>query len=466
MAFGGAGIRRRSRDVDMTEGSIVRHLLLFALPLLAGNMFQQLYNMVDTWVVGNYVSNEAFSAVGSVGPLINTLIGIFSGFSIGMGAVISQFYGAKQYDKVKEAVHTSIVLTIIMSIAIMVLGFSILTPALRMMKIPDEIMPLATAYLRIYFIGIPGLVLYNLGAGILRAVGDSKRPFYFLVVAAVVNTMLDLVFVLCFRMGVEGVAWATIIAQAVSAVLVILSLLHSDSCIKLSLRELKINKDLMFKILKVGFPAALQMALTSFSNAFVQSYVNSFGKYCMSGWTAYGKIDQLVILPLFSIASASSTFVAQNLGKNDVVRARKGMRTASLLAAGIMALVMPFILIFAPQLVAFFNPEPAVIEYGTLILRTITPFYFLCCISEVWFSSLRGAGNTRASMLIMFASFVGVRQIYMFVMSNFIANEVIPIIMGYPVGWFVAVLIIAVYSRFVKFEKTRLVDDSAKPARA
>ena len=319
-------LSRGKRDVDMTEGSIPRHIINFAFPLLIGNIFQQLYNTVDTWVVGNYVSNEAFSAVGTVGPIINTLIGFFMGLSSGAGVVISQYYGAKRPEKVHDAVHTAIVMTLVLGIVFTAVGILMIPAMLNLMKTPAEVMPESSAYLTIYFAGILGLMLYNMGAGILRAVGDSKRPFYFLVVSAVLNTVLDLVFVLQFNMGVRGVAYATIIAQGVSAVLILITLMRSESCIRLTLWHLKISWEMLGKIVRIGIPAAIQMAVTAFSNIFVQSYINYFGADCMSGWTAYSKIDQLILLPVQSIALASTTFVGQNLGINRVERAKRGVR--------------------------------------------------------------------------------------------------------------------------------------------
>ena len=236
---------RPRRDVDMTEGSIIRHLITFAFPLLIGNIFQQLYNTVDTWVVGNYVSNEAFSAVGTVGPIINMLIGFFLGLSSGAGVVISQYYGAKKHDKVQDTVHSAILMTIILAVIFTFLGIAMAPFMIRFMKTPESVIPESTAYLTIYFSGVIGLMLYNIGSGILRAVGDSQRPFYFLVVSAVLNTVLDLVFVLAFDMGVEGVALATVLAQCTSAVLVMITLMRSDSCIHLSWKKLKIHWDMM-----------------------------------------------------------------------------------------------------------------------------------------------------------------------------------------------------------------------------
>ena len=450
---------RPRRDVDMTEGSIIRHLITFAFPLLIGNIFQQLYNTVDTWVVGNYVSNEAFSAVGTVGPIINMLIGFFLGLSSGAGVVISQYYGAKKYEKVQDTVHTAILMTIILAVIFTFLGIAMAPFMIRFMKTPESVIPESTAYLTIYFSGVIGLMLYNIGSGILRAVGDSQRPFYFLVVSAVLNTVLDLVFVLAFDMGVEGVALATVLAQCTSAVLVMITLMRSDSCIHLSWKKLKIHWDMMKKIIRVGIPAAIQMAITSFSNVFVQSYINFFGADCMSGWTAYGKIDQLLFLPMQSLALASTTFVGQNLGQNQVERAKKGIAISFGLSVISTIIVMIPVLIFSGSLVAFFNDKPEVIEYGTLFLHWITPFYVLCCVNQVYSGALRGAGNSRAPMVIMLVSFVGFRQLYLFVVANFISNTVLPIAMGYPAGWLLCSALTYIYYKNVKLSKSRLVED-------
>jgi len=311
MAASILALGKKKKTVDMTQGNITRHIINFALPLLVGNVFQQLYNTVDTWVVGNFVSNEAFSAVGTVGPVINMLIGFFMGLSSGAGVVISQYYGAKRYEDVEKTVHTAILMTLIIGVLFTFIGLGMTPFMLGLMNTPKDVLPQSTAYLTIYFSGLLGLMLYNIGAGILRAVGDSTRPFYFLVVCAIMNTVLDLLFVLVFGMKVEGVALATILSQATSAVLVIITLLRSHECIRLSLRKLRIHWQMLKKIFIVGIPAAIQMAITAFSNIFVQSYINYFGPDCMSGWTAYAKVDQLLFLPMQSIALASTTFVGR-----------------------------------------------------------------------------------------------------------------------------------------------------------
>ena len=448
------------RDVDMTQGSITRHLIQFALPLLAGNVFQQLYNMVDTWVVGNFVSNEAFSAVGTVGPIINMLIGFFMGLSSGAGVVISQYYGAHRPEKVRDTVHTAMVLTLVLCAAFTALGLALIPAMLDLMNTPAEVLPESTAYLSIYFSGITGLLIYNMGSGILRAVGDSRRPFYFLVVSAVLNTGLDLLFVIRFHMGVAGVAWATIIAQAVSAVLVLAVLMRTDSCVRVELRRLRVHWDMLKKIVRVGIPAALQMAVTAFSNVFVQSYINHFGADCMSGWTAYTKIDQLMFLPMQSLALSATTFVGQNLGAGDTPRAQQGVRRALGISLAVTAVLMVPVLVFAPQLTAFFNRKAEVVAYGTLLLRYISPFYLLCCINQIYSGALRGAGNSQVPMVIMLGSFVVFRQIYLYIVSHFITNTLLPLAMGYPAGWLVCSAATLLYYRRAALGRQRLVEDN------
>ena len=451
--------RQARYDVDMTQGSITKHLINFALPLLLGNLFQQLYNMVDTWVVGNYVSNEAFSAVGTVGPVINTLIGFFLGLSSGAGVVISQYYGAGREEKVRQAVHTALLLTLVLGVVFTAAGIAMTPLMLQLMKTPAEVAPEQAAYLRIYFAGVMGLLLYNMGSGILRAVGDSRRPFYFLVVSAVLNTVLDLLFVIKFHMGVEGVAYATIIAQAVSALLTLWVLMRAEGGIRLELRALRFTWSVLRQIVAVGIPAALQMAITAFSNVFVQSYINDFGPDCMSGWTAYTKVDQLVILPVQSISMANTTFVGQNLGVGDTPRAKKGVRISLWLSVAVTAVLLIPVLLFAPDLTAFFNSKAEVVSYGALLLRLLSPFYFFFCINQIYAGALRGAGNSQMPMWIMLGSFVVFRQIYLYVMANYISNEIIPIALSYPAGWFVCSVATLLYYHHCKFDSHRLVGD-------
>lgn len=452
--------KRSARSVDMTQGSVVGHLVRFAVPLLLGNLFQQLYNTVDLWVVGKFVSNEAYSAVGTVTPIITMLIGFFMGLASGAGVVISQYYGAKKYDQVRQTVHTSLVMTLALGVVLSAAGILIIPYMLQLMNTAPEAVPEATTYLTIYFAGAMGLLLYNMGSGILRAVGDSKRPFYFLVVSALLNIALDLLFVIGFGMKVEGVAYATILSQGVSAALILLVLARSgEDCIRLRWKELRADRRILRQIIRIGVPSALQMAITSFSNVFVQSYINYFGLDCMSGWTTYSKLDQFIILPVQSLGLAATTFVGQNLGTDQVERAKRGTRDAFLLSVGITVAISAAAIALAPQLVAFFNDKPEVVAYGTLFLRNLCPCYVLICVNQVYSGSLRGAGISQPPTYIMLASFVVFRQIYLYIMANFISNTILPIAMGYPAGWLVCSVLTLIYYDHVDLAGKRVVDD-------
>ena len=462
MQIGHSISRGKRHDVDMTQGSVFFHLLYFALPLLAGNLFQQFYNTVDIWVVGNYVSDEAFSAVGTVTPIINMLIGSFMGLASGAGVVISQYYGAKKFDKVQEAVHTAIAMTVILAIVFSIIGVCMAPTMLRFMKTPAEVFGESHTYLTIYFSGMAGLLFYNMGSGILRAVGDSRRPFYYLVASATINIVLDLLFVIKFHMGVAGVAYATIIAQGISATLTVLTLLRTSSCVHLEIKKIRIHFPLLRQIIHVGIPAALQMAVTAFSNVFVQSYINQFGSDAMGGWTAYTKIDQLIFLPMQSLALSATTFVGQNLGDGKADRAKKGVRTSFLMAICVTILVSTGVILAAPHLVVIFNNKPEVVEYGALFLRRLTPFYVLCCVNQIYSGALRGAGNSRVPMIIMLSSFVLFRQCYLYVVSNFISNTILPLAMGYPAGWLVCSTMTLIYYHKVHLNTSLKLEEKTK----
>ena len=440
----------------MTSGSIIKHLLMFSVPLLIGNIFQQLYNTVDSVVVGNYVGKEALAAVGSVAPIINMLIGFFSGLSSGAGVVISQYYGAHDRKKVHDAVHTTVALTLVLCVVLTVIGvFS--TPAmLRLMQTPSDVEGPASEYLQIYFAGLSGLLLYNLGSGILNAVGDSRRPLYFLIFSALTNTVLDLLFVAKFQMGIAGAAIATIIAQALSAILVMTVLCRSKGDYRIVPKDIRFHRLMLRRVCSIGLPSAIQMSVTAFSNVFVQSYVNRFGSSCMAGWTSYQKIDSFALLPLTSIAMAATTFVGQNLGAGNRKRAHEGTRTAFLLALGITGVLLIPLMVFAPQLIGLFNRDEGVLYYGTLFIRLISPFYLTSTVNQVFSGSLRGAGSTKVPMLIMLGSFVVFRQIYLFVTYRLIGT-IIPVALGYPMGWVLCSVLIYLYYR--KQTKRKMKDN-------
>ena len=445
----------RRQDVDMTQGNITRHILMFALPLVLGNLFQQMYNLVDTYVVGKYATNEAYAAVGSVGVIVNIFIGLFSGFATGAGVVISQHFGAHDTEKVSKTVHTAALTTLILCPIFTALGLGLTPLMLQWNNTPTNVLPESTTYLSVYFWGISGLLIYNMGAGILRAVGDSKRPFYYLVVCACMNAVLDVVFVAVLKMGVAGVALSTALAQWVSAILVVIQLLRTSSVVKLRPKAMALHLPFLRQIVRVGIPASVQMSITAFSNVFVQSYINYFREDFMSAWTTYSKVDAILFLPMQSIGMAVSTFVGQNLGAGQVDRAKKGVRTGLISCLLFTGLGMIPILIFAPHIVRFLNDKPQVVEYGTLLLRIITPFFLVSCFSHLYSGALRGAGDSRAPMIIMLSTFVGARQLYLFIMSR-VCNQVIPIALAYPVGWILCSAVTTIYYHRTKLENNSL----------
>jgi len=431
----------------MTEGPILKKIILFSIPLLIGNLFQQLYNTVDSLIVGNYVSAQALAAVGSTGPIVNTLIGLFSGLSTGGTVVISQYFGAKNREKLQEAVHTTVMMVVILSIVFTFLGRWIAPTMLRFMKTPEDVFPLSSTYFSIYFSGISGLMLYNIGAGILRAVGDSRRPLYFLLLSSVLNIILDLVFVLKFDMGIAGVAYATIISQYISAALILLVLMRTHGEYRLYLKKLWLHLPILKRIVSIGLPTALQMAVTAFSNIFVQSYINVFGSSAMAGWSAFNKVDQFVMLPMQSISIAATTFIGQNFGAKRMDRVKRGTIIAVTLSVGVTAALTALVIVFARPLIAMFNPADAVVYYGTLTMYYMGTFMVINCVGQTLAGCLRGMGHSRGSMFIFLGCYVAFRQVYLFTASR-LTDSFIAVAFAYPAGWILCTVIMIFYYRW------------------
>ena len=447
-------------DVDMTQGSIYRHILMFALPLLVGNFFQQLYNTVDTWVLGNYVSKEAFAAVGTIAPVFNLVVNTFIGLSNGAGVVISQYYGAGNVKQVRRSVHTSIVMAAMASVIFTVFGLTMKDTLIGFMKPSAEMLPHAREYLGIIFTFLTFQIFYNVASSILRAIGDSRRPFYFLIVACVTNIVLDLFFVLKLNMGVRGVAYATVIAQGLSAALAVMTLFRIDSVVKLSLKELCFDVPIIKKVLKIGIPGAIQVALVNFSNLFVTSYINYFGTDFASGYSAYFKSELIIFMPQQSISLATTTFVGQNFGAGNYERAKQGVSAAIKLCLIPTLILGGLMMAFAPGITAFFNSDPAVMRYGAMCIRFITPFYIIHIFIMIHTAALRGVGDTLVPMIIMVGCFVFLRQLYLFVVTNYIINTPIAVLGSYPAGWVVGTVLNAIRykrmdlsSRFAKLRE-------------
>ena len=434
-------------DRDMTEGNIWKHMLRFSMPMALGLLFQQLYNTVDTLVVGRFVGQQAQAAVGSTGPIINTIVGFCAGLATGASVVISQRYGAHDREGLGKAVHTTVALTFLVCVIATGLGQLIITPMLRFMQTPEDVMPESACYLSIYFAGISGVLFYNLGSGILRAVGDSRRPLLFLILSALLNTGLDLLFVLAFGMGVDGVAYATIFSQILSALLILVTLTKEHGDYGIRWRKVRVDRESLSMILKLGLPSSIQAAVTSFSNVFVQSYINAFGSACMAGYGVYGKIDAFALIPVQSISMSSTTFVGQNWGAGQPGRAREGVRTATVLSIAATVALGLMVFVFARPLMRFFSPEAEVIEYGIRFIHIVTPFYIAICFNQIYAGALRGVGAATMPTVIMLGSFVVFRQIYL-AATKAMGAGFVAVALAYPVGWILcSTLLLIRYSR-------------------
>ncbi|MBQ9328127.1 MAG: MATE family efflux transporter [Solobacterium sp.] len=435
----------KTSSMNMTEGPIIRQVILFSLPLMLGNVFQMLYNTVDMVVVGNFVGKEALAAVGSTSMITNMAVFFFNGFSVGASVVIARAFGAGRKDRLHTAIETTMMMTFLISAVFTVLGVVGVKPMLRFMDTPADVFPDGTTYLRIYFAGISGLLIYNMGSGILRSVGDTKHPLYFLILTSVLNIVLDLVFVIVFHGGIAGVAYATIISQFISAVLILLLLSRSKDVYRLSWNDLHVDMPTMGQIIQVGLPAGIQSVITSFSNVFVQSYINYFGSDVMAGWSTYNKMDQFIMLPMQSFAMAATTFVSQNIGAGKFKRAQEGTVTVVLLSAGVTAVISFLLMAFAPGAIALFSKEEAVIQAGVLFIRTNVLFLIANAVNHVLAAAMRGAGDSRGPMIIMLVSFVAIRQVYLYLLTHFIVNTPMWVGFGYPVGWMACCLIEVTY---------------------
>ncbi len=426
---------KRTATRDMTSGPILKQIILFSLPLMLGNIFQMLYNTVDSIVVGNFVGKEALAAVGATTMIINMLVFFFNGFSVGAGVVIGQHFGARDMDRLHDAIETTMAMTLILCVAFTAIGLAMVRPMLVFMSTPEDVFEDSVTYLSIYFMGFAGLLIYNMGSGILRAVGDTARPLYFLILTSVLNIILDLAFVVGLHAGIAGVAYATIISQAISAALTLMLLTKTHEIYKLSWRDLRINGPVLRRIFSVGLPAGIQSVITAFSNVFVQGYINHFGSACMAGWSCYNKLDSFIMLPIQSTAMAATTFVSQNIGAGQEERANRGSWLTIALSVSITFVVGVFIVIFAAPAVELFIRDPSVVEFGVLFIRANTFFLLFNCVNHTLAGALRGRGDSKGPMIIMLACFVAIRQTYLFIMTRFIANTPFWVGFGYPVGW-------------------------------
>lgn len=445
------------RSDDMTRGNPWRLLIAFAIPVLLGSLLQQLYNAVDAIIVGQVVGSTALGAVGSTASIVQLMIALFMGLSSGACVVVARFYGKKDKENLSKTVHTAMLLSVIIGIALSIIGVVLSPVILRWMNTPPEMMQDATTYLQIFFAGMTGLAIYNMGASILQAVGNSRYPLYFLLTTTVLNVIGDLVFTAGLNMGVAGAAWATIISETVSAVLVVLVLTKSKREYKLNLKKLKIDKDLLKQIIAIGLPSAIQHSIVSVSNIMVQSYINGLGPEAVAGYSVTNKIDAFLPLPISAMALAVTTYVSQNLGAGDAKRARKGVLISVLVGLSATLVLSAFTFLFHEAVFSLFSSDKVVIDNAWRFAQVIIPFYVFLAITQVLPGALRGSGNVKFATSTCIGCYVVLRQIYLF----FITKQnysILTVAACYPFTWTVCAIIILIYylKKGISYDKIKL----------
>lgn len=434
----------------MTQGNIWKLLITFSIPLIIGNLLQQMYNTADSIIVGNFVGSNGLAAVGSGTALINLIIAFAQGAAVGAGVVVSQYIGADKKDKIKISVHTSICISIILGLILSLLGIFASPSLLIMMKTPKVVLKSSILYLQIYCGGLIFNVIYNMATGILNAAGNSKKPLVYLAIASFTNIILDLLFIKIFKLGVMGAAIATDISQAISCILAIGYLLKVKSDYKLHIKDLKINKETAVKIIKIGLPTAIQNMVISFSNVLVQSSVNAYGATAMAGYAAYLKIDGFNILPVLSISMAVTTFTGQNVGANRLDRVKKGMYSSLIMVLVYTVFIGAVLLIFSHQVLGLFTHSAQVIMYGQLAMKYFCPYYFLLGILNVFAGTVRGAGKGIPPMIILLFSMCIFRILWIKIALPFYSS-IDGVFILYPISWLVGAILMIFYTKFGKW---------------
>lgn len=429
----------------ITEGVIWQQILIFFFPILFGTFFQQLYNTADAMIVGKFVGKEALSAVGgTTGTLINLVVGFFVGVSSGASVVVSQYFGARQADYVKKAVHTSFCLAIGGGILMMLIGEVFSPAAIRAMGAPEEIMGYSVVYLRIYFLGVIPNLFYNMGAAILRAVGDSKRPLFFLIASCMTNIVLDLLFVVGFHMEVAGAAIATIISQLLSAVLVMVTLMRTKESYRFEWKALKVDRMFLQKIVKIGLPAGLQSTMYSISNVLIQANINGFGTNTIASWAVYGKIDGLFWMTMDAMGISVTTFAGQNFGARKLDRLRRSTYVGIVMSVLITAGLGSFMFAFGDNLISLFTNDPSVMEESMEILRFLVPFWFCYVLVNVYPCTLRGIGDALVPMLLVCVGTCVLRVVWIFT-AGAIWPSLRTTLVSYPISWSMTSLAFIIY---------------------
>lgn len=428
----------------ITEGVIWKQLLFFFFPILIGTFFQQLYNTVDTIIVGQYVGTQALAAVGTTGTLINLLVGFFVGISSGATVIISQFFGGGDWKNLSKAVHTSIALALAGGLVVMALGLLTSRPSLSLLGVPEEILDDALLYLNIYYGGILFCLVYNVGTGVLRAIGDSRMPLYVLIVCCLVNIVLDLLFVVSFHWGVLGVALATVLSQAVSAVLVMLRLMCTNESYRVELKHIGFDRGILRNVIRIGLPAGLQSVMYSLSNLIIQAGINSFGTTVIASWAAIGKVDGFIWMVMGAFGISITTFVGQNFGAGHYDRVKRSVKVCLGMTLGTILALSAVILLFSRPLLGFFTGDAAVVETGAAFLQILGPSYFLFVFIEIFSGAIRGAGEALQPMLITTFGVCGLRFVWMLCVVPFFPSMEM-VAMNYPVTWLITAVVFTIY---------------------
>jgi putative MATE family efflux protein len=439
---------KENHSTLLTEGSIWKKIILFAIPVFWGNVFQQLYTIVDSLIVGNFIGNDALAAVSSSGNLIFLMVGFFNGIAMGAGVVISKYFGAKDYKKLQLAIHTDIAFGLVASVILTILGIIFTPQILKWMGTPESVLPNSILFFRIYFVGVTAVVMYNIAVGILQAIGDSRHPLYYLIVASIVNVALDLFFVGVLKLGVGSAALATVISQTISAILCFYRLMHYDTVYRVSLSKIRFNGPMFKQIIQLGLPSGVQNSIIGFANVIVQSNINAFGVNAMAGCGAYSKIEGFAFLPITCFSMALTTFVGQNLGAGKFDRVKKGAKFGIACSVTMAEIVGIIIWIGAPIFIRLFNDDPTVIAFGTKQSRTEALFYCLLAFSHCIAGIMRGAGKAIVPMITMLITWCLIRITYITVAVHLVPKIGV-IFWAYPLTWSLSSIIFLIYYKKV-----------------
>lgn len=450
-----------SNRYSLTEGSIWKAMLLFAMPVFLGNVFQQLYNAFDAWCVGNYIGDDALAAVSSSGSLIFMMVSFFNGVAMGAGVIIARTFGAKQYDTMGKTIHTAIAFGLVTGAVLTVAGVALTPMILRWMDTPAEVLPQSIEYFRYYFCGAIFTVMYNIFVGILHAVGDSKHPLYYLIFSTCVNIALDMLFVAGLGLGVGAAAIATTVSQGVSAVLCFTHVLRVDAPYRVSIRKIRFHKESLLQIIRYGLPSGVQNSVIALANVVVQTNINSFGKAAMAGCGSYSKLEGFAFLPVTCFTQALSTFVGQNLGAGLHDRVKKGVAFGVVCSCGVAQLIGILCYLFAPQLIGIFSESAEAIELGAQHMRTICLFNFMLAFSHCIASVMRGAGKATVPMFTMLACWCVIRVSYITVAVKLV-NKLTTVSMAYPISWTLSSIVFLIY--FLKADWIHNFDKDLKKA--